>query len=75
MAAGEEEIRAVRDVGPVIAAHVHAFFAEPRNREVIEALRRSGVALAGCRARPRGGQGRVTWRDGSDNRDARRHDP
>ncbi len=44
MAAGEEEIRAVRDVGPVIAAHVHAFFAEPRNREVIEALRRSGVA-------------------------------
>jgi DNA ligase (NAD+) len=25
-------------------AHVHAFFAEPRNREVIEALRRSGVA-------------------------------
>jgi DNA ligase (NAD+) len=44
MAAEEEEIRAVRDVGPVIAAHVHAFFAEPRNREVIEALRRSGVA-------------------------------
>ena len=44
MVAGEEEIRAVRDVGPVIAAHVHAFFAEPRNREVIEALRRSGVA-------------------------------
>ena len=44
MAAGEEEIRAVRDVGPVIAAHVHAFFAEPRNREVIDALRRSGVA-------------------------------
>jgi len=44
MAAGEERIRAVRDVGPVIAAHVHAFFAEPRNREVIEALRRSGVA-------------------------------
>jgi DNA ligase (NAD+) len=44
MAAGEEEIRAVRDVGPVIAAHVHSFFAEPRNREVIEALRRSGVA-------------------------------
>jgi len=34
----------VRDVGPVIAAHVHAFFAEPRNREVIDALRRSGVA-------------------------------
>jgi DNA ligase (NAD+) len=43
MAADDDEIRAVRDVGPVIAAHVHAFFAEPRNREVIDALRRSGV--------------------------------
>jgi DNA ligase (NAD+) len=44
LAAGEEEIQAVRDVGPVIAAHVHAFFAEPRNREVIDALRRGGVS-------------------------------
>jgi DNA ligase (NAD+) len=43
LAAGEQEIQAVRDVGPVIAAHVHAFFAEPRNREVIDALRRGGV--------------------------------
>jgi DNA ligase (NAD+) len=44
MAADEEEIQGVRDVGPVIAAHVHAFFAEPRNREVIDALRRGGVS-------------------------------
>ena len=57
MDAGEEEIQAVRDVGPVIAAHVHAFFAEPRNREVIEALRRSGVTWpdAARAARSRGG--------------------
>jgi DNA ligase (NAD+) len=57
MDAGEEEVQAVRDVGPVIAAHVHAFFAEPRNREVIEALRRSGVTWAdAARAAPsRGG--------------------
>jgi DNA ligase (NAD+) len=43
VAASEQEIQSVRDVGPVVAAHVHAFFAEPRNRKVIEALRRSGV--------------------------------
>jgi len=57
MAAGEEEIQGVRDVGPVIAAHVHAFFAEPRNREVIDALRRGGVTwLDVARAAPaRGG--------------------
>ena len=57
MDAGEEEVQAVRDVGPVIAAHVHAFFAEPRNREVIEALRRSGVTWPdAARAAPsRGG--------------------
>jgi DNA ligase (NAD+) len=44
IAATEAEIQAVRDVGPVVAAHVHAFFAEPRNREVIAALRKHGVA-------------------------------
>jgi DNA ligase (NAD+) len=38
-----EEIQQVRDVGPVVAAHVHDFFSEPRNREVIEALRKAGV--------------------------------
>ena len=41
--AGEDEIQSVRDVGPVIAAHVYAFFAEPRNRAVIDELRRGGV--------------------------------
>jgi DNA ligase (NAD+) len=38
-----EEIQQIRDVGPVVAAHVHDFFSEPRNREVIEALRKAGV--------------------------------
>jgi DNA ligase (NAD+) len=41
--ASVEEIEAVRDVGPVVAAHVCDFFAEERNREVIAALRRHGV--------------------------------
>ncbi len=38
-----EEIQQVRDVGPVVAAHVHDFFAEPRNIAVIESLRKRGV--------------------------------
>jgi DNA ligase (NAD+) len=38
-----EAIEEVRDVGPVVAAHVRDFFAEERNRAVIDALRRHGV--------------------------------
>ena len=38
-----EEIEEVPDVGPVTAAHIHAFMAEPRNAKVIDALRTSGV--------------------------------
>jgi len=38
------EIQQVRDVGPVVAAHVRDFFDERRNSAVIEQLRRHGVA-------------------------------
>jgi DNA ligase (NAD+) len=41
--ASVEEIQQVRDVGPVVAAHVRDFFAESRNRKVIAELRRHGV--------------------------------
>ena len=44
MAADEEALQAVRDVGPEVAASSAAFFAEPRNREVIARLREAGVA-------------------------------
>ncbi|MGB5132826.1 MAG: NAD-dependent DNA ligase LigA [Steroidobacteraceae bacterium] len=33
-----QEIEAVPDIGPVTAGHVYAFFAEPRNAKVIDAL-------------------------------------
>ncbi len=56
MAASEEEIQSVRDIGPVVAAHVHAFFAEPRNRKVIALLRRHGVTWPDV-ARARSGAG------------------
>jgi DNA ligase (NAD+) len=45
MQASEEELAALPGVGPVIAASVRAYFHEPRNREIIEKLRRAGVRL------------------------------
>jgi DNA ligase (NAD+) len=43
MQASEEALEAIRDVGPVVARHVAHFFAEPHNREVIDALLAAGV--------------------------------
>jgi DNA ligase (NAD+) len=43
MAADEERLQQVPDVGPVVAGHIAGFFREPHNREVIERLRRHGV--------------------------------
>ena len=42
-AAELDEIQQVRDVGPVVAAHVREFFDEERNRKVIQQLRERGV--------------------------------
>jgi len=43
MAADEETLRTVPDIGPVGAARIAHFFAEPHNREVIAALQANGV--------------------------------
>ncbi|MBU6417579.1 MAG: NAD-dependent DNA ligase LigA [Xanthomonadaceae bacterium] len=43
MRASEAELTEVNDVGPIMAGHIAAFFAEPRNRKVIVALRNAGV--------------------------------
>lgn len=43
MAADEEALMQVPDVGPVVAHHVATFFQQPHNREVIDALREAGV--------------------------------
>lgn len=43
LAAGSDEIERVPDVGPVVAAHVAAFFASAEHREVIARLVRAGV--------------------------------
>jgi DNA ligase (NAD+) len=41
--ADEAAIQEVPDVGPVVATHVHTFFQQPHNREVIQELRDRGV--------------------------------
>ncbi len=43
MEADEAELEAVPDVGPVVAAHIRAFFRQRHNRQVIQRLRRLGV--------------------------------
>ena len=63
MAADSEALLAVPDVGPIVAAHIEHFFAEPHNREVVESLRAAGVhwpdiELPDAAAQPLAGQ---TW--------------
>ncbi|MEO6137685.1 MAG: NAD-dependent DNA ligase LigA [Luteimonas sp.] len=43
MVADEAALVAVPDLGPIMAAHIAHFFAEPHNREAIAALRAAGV--------------------------------
>jgi DNA ligase (NAD+) len=43
MTAAAEELQTVPDIGPVVAENVAAFFAEPRNRAIIERLRTAGI--------------------------------
>jgi DNA ligase (NAD+) len=42
-----EQLEAVREIGPVLAASVRLFFDQPGNRELIEGFRAGGVKLAG----------------------------
>jgi DNA ligase (NAD+) len=43
--AAPEELERVQEVGPRVAAAVHEFFAEERNRELIERLRKAGLTF------------------------------
>ena len=43
-AADLAELQTVPDVGPVVAAHVHAFFRQPHNNEVLAGLLRAGIS-------------------------------
>lgn len=43
MSADEESLQQVPDVGPIVAAHIVHFFAQPHNREVIDKLIAAGI--------------------------------
>ena len=49
MKAGEAELQAVKEVGPRIAHSIVEFFREPRNRELVEQLRKAGLTFAGTK--------------------------
>ncbi len=41
--ANEEELMALNEIGPVVAAYLHAFFGEVHNKEIIRAIVAAGV--------------------------------
>lgn len=41
--ASEEDLQAVPDIGPIVAAHIVHFFQEPHNKEVIDKLLKAGI--------------------------------
>jgi len=51
--AGEDELQQIRGIGPEVAASVHHFFANPRNRKVLDRLLKEGVKPV-AEARPEG---------------------
>jgi DNA ligase (NAD+) len=51
--ASEGELEEIRGIGPEVAASVHHFFANPRNRKVLDRLLREGVKPV-VEARPEG---------------------
>ncbi|BAO43782.1 NAD-dependent DNA ligase LigA [Thiolapillus brandeum] len=50
--ATEEELQQVPDIGPIVAAHIAAFFRQPHNREVIEKLLAAGIHWPDVEAPP-----------------------
>lgn len=49
-AATVEELTALPDIGPRIAENIREFFGEPRNRAVLEKLKKAGVRLEALNA-------------------------
>ncbi len=54
--ADEEVLQQTPDVGPIVAAHIHSFFSQPHNREVIEALLKAGIHWPAVEKRATGRQ-------------------
>ena len=60
MAASEEELIAVPDVGPIVASRIRAFFDESHNRDVIESMQNLGVRWPESEPQATGGDGPMT---------------
>ena len=45
MTSGETELQRAEEVGPKVALSIRQFFHEPRNRELVERLRKAGLTL------------------------------
>lgn len=43
VSASIEALQEVSDIGPIVAEHIHGFFAQPHNRELIDKLQQNGV--------------------------------
>src|SRR5204863_92506 len=51
IAASEEELQQVTEVGPRVSESIREFFAEPRNVKLVERLRKAGLRFAGEKKR------------------------
>jgi len=47
MAASEEELQAVNEIGPRVSQSIREFFDEPKNRTLVEKLREAGLTFKG----------------------------
>lgn len=52
MEADEQTLQNVPDIGPIVAAHIAAFFRQRHNREVIQRLRAAGVTWPSVKRAP-----------------------
>jgi DNA ligase (NAD+) len=41
--ASEEALQEIADIGPIVAAHIHHFFQQPHNVDVVQALLKAGI--------------------------------
>ncbi len=55
-----EHLESIRDIGPVVARSIRAFFDEPRNRELVERLAQVGVNMRGTASEGAAGPGPLT---------------
>ena len=66
-----EALQEASDIGPVVAEAIRQWFDEPRNRELVAALRHAGVKTVGERKVVAGRTAAAGRQDGRDYRDAR----